>query len=163
MDIQVKKFHQVPSISSCPNVLRTHGDLNHLPCYFSSLLVGVWAAMQNSHTSLPVQHCSRFLKTQIRKTINIGDTVNKIILVNFSSYFCGRDSSASSFETASHLTGRALHAGSQISKTVFTHALSQTPDKEAQVPQKVETSTLAAAGYVSTRSTFSICSLLSVS
>lgn len=85
--------------------------------------------MKNSHTSLPVQHCFRFLKTQIRKTINIGDTVNKIILVNFSSYFCGRGSSASSFETASQLTGRALHAGSQISKTVFTHALSQTPDR----------------------------------
>lgn len=85
-------------------------------------------------------------------------TVLETKLVHFNNYFCCRDSFASSFETASHLTEYYLVAAT-LAETTHPSVHTPTPDKQEQLLQKSERSTLAAPGYFKTWSTFTYMGL----
>lgn len=107
----------------------------------ATFLPSLWGYEEQCKIPMPLCQCNTLLKKK-SKSINISiieqlltDTVKEVKLVNFSNYFCCRDSFTSSFETASHLTRRVLPAGSQNSKKK-SHPLpyvpSQTPTLDEQ-------------------------------
>lgn len=106
MVIEVKKAHQMPLISSFPNVLQELMEILIIcPATFLPSLGGY---EEQCKIPMPLCQCNTVLKKK-SKSINISiieqlltDTVKEVKLVIFSNYFCCRDSFTSSFETASH-------------------------------------------------------------